>query len=71
MAILDNLKDLASGKAKIKVPHKRAHFVHKGEHFFHGSYLAGVSVEGHGFYRYIAMVALLFVLIAAFIESES
>jgi hypothetical protein len=53
MAILDNLKDLASGKAKIKVPHKRAHFVHKG------------------FYRYIAMVALLFVLIAAFIESES
>ena len=46
---------------------------HKAEHFCHMTYLGAVGIEGHGKYRYAAIVLLLVVIInfvAALSESE-
>lgn len=43
---------------KFRIPKTWAELCHKGEHFFHMSYLGMVTVEGHGYYRFAAAALL-------------
>lgn len=40
-----------------KIP-SRVELVHKGEHFFHMTYLGAVSYEAHGLYAHAAQILL-------------
>lgn len=54
---------------KIKVPTTVAELQHKGEHFFHASYLGAVSWEAHGWYQIMAAILLGVTLIGTVIQS--
>jgi hypothetical protein len=55
-------------KLKVRLPHTRAEWVHKGEHTFHSSYLAAEAVLGHGILAWLALGGLICVILAAFIH---
>lgn len=41
--------------------------VHKGEHFFHMTYLGAVSYEAHGLYAHAAQVLLVVTILGIFV----
>lgn len=45
-----------------------AAFVHKGEHFFHMTYLGAVSWEAHGIYAHAAQALFVVVTVGLFVE---
>lgn len=55
---------------KLKVPTTVAELQHKGEHFFHASYLGAVGYEAHGWYQIMAIVLLVVTLFGAIITAE-
>lgn len=54
---------------KIKVPTTVAELQHKGEHFFHASYLGAVGWEAHGLYQIMAIILLVVTLFGVVIQS--
>lgn len=56
---------------KLKVPRTVAEWQHKGEHFFHCSYLGAVSWEAHGLYQIMAAILLVITLLGVFIVHEA
>lgn len=55
---------------KFKFPRTKADLIHKGEHFFHMSYLGMVTFEGHGYYRIAAFLLFCCTAAGAFIVHE-
>ncbi len=49
-------------RIRLKIP-TRVELVHKGEHFFHMTYLGAVSWEAHGMYAHAAQVLFLVTVI--------
>lgn len=43
---------------------------HKAEHYLHMTYLGAVGIEGHGNYRYAAIVLLVVVVLNATVDIE-
>lgn len=65
------IEAIIRGKVKLKLalPDK-VHLIHKGEHFFHMSYLGAVGWEAHGLYRWFALALLLTIILGIFIKEE-
>ena len=57
-------------RIKIKVPATVAELQHKGEHFFHMTYLGAVGWEAHGLYKIAAIIACVFAVAGVFISRE-
>lgn len=55
---------------KLKVPTTVAELQHKGEHFFHASYLGAVGYEAHGWYQIMAIILLIVTLIGTVITAD-
>lgn len=54
----------------VKIKVTKETLVHKGEHFFHSSYLAAESLLGHGPLQWLAAGALLMVLVGIVLHVE-
>lgn len=63
------IEAIIRGKARFVLPNMH-HLVHKGEHFFHMSYLGAVGWEAHGLYRWFALALLLTIILGIFIKEE-
>ncbi len=48
----------------------RATIVHKGEHFFHMTYLGAVSWEAHGLYGHAAQILLAVTVAGVFVKEH-
>lgn len=55
----------------VKIKVTKETLIHKGEHFFHSSYLAAETVFGHGALQWLAGGALMMVLLAIILHVES
>ena len=65
---MSKIKDaLLALRNRLHIPTKEQ-LVHKGEHFFHMTYLGAVTVEAHGMYAHAAGVLLVVMLAGIFVH---
>jgi hypothetical protein len=57
-------------RIKFKMPKNMHDLHHKGEHFFHMSYLGAVGWEAHGLYQIMAIVLFTWTALGVFIHQE-
>lgn len=57
-------------KLKFRIP-TLAELQHKGEHFFHMSYLSFTYIEGHGLHAKAAGILCIVVVAGIFVRKES
>lgn len=54
---------------KLRLPNLHE-LVHKGEHFFHMTYLGAVSYEAHGLYAHAAQILLVVTILGIFVPDS-
>jgi hypothetical protein len=60
----------AARNVPLRLP-SRHELAHKGEHFFHSSYLMATAANMHGLPSYFAGAALIFILMGLLVHTEA